>query len=108
MMTMSKRRKHNETLQGVQDKSLLSVKSSNEKTRLAKTKMLAANADELYDKFQDLAKGYHLLSILTAIGMFGSEILRSIDDSEVRKYLCDIIVEIAREALDDGEETETI
>jgi hypothetical protein len=108
MMTMSKRRKHNETLQGGQDKSLLSVKSSNDKAILAKTKMLAANADELYDKFQDLATGYNVLSILTAIGMVTAEILRSIDDSEVRKYLCDIIIEIAREALDDDEETETL
>src|SRR5262245_54753305 len=88
---------------GSQDKSLLSSKSSNEKVPLAKTKMLAATADELYDKFEDLAKGYNILSILTAIGMFTSEILRSIDDSEVRKYLYDIIVEIAREALDDEE-----
>jgi hypothetical protein len=93
---------------GVQDKSTLSLKSSNDKAPLAKTKMLAANADNLYDKFRDLAKGYNILSILTAIGMFTAEILRSIDDSEVRKYLCDIIFEIAREALDDDEETETL
>jgi hypothetical protein len=100
MMTMSKRRNME------QSKSQLSLTSGNEKSSLAKTKMLAANADELYDKFEDLAKGYNILAILTAIGMFTSEILRSIDDLEVRQYLCDIIVETVKKALDDEEEAE--
>jgi hypothetical protein len=81
---------------------------SNEQVTLVKTKMLAANADDLYDKFYDLAEGYNILSILTAIGMFTVELLRSIDDLEVRRYLCAIIVKMVNDALDDEEKTQTL
>jgi hypothetical protein len=55
-----------------------------------------------------LAEGYNILSILTAIGMFTVELLRSIDDLEVRRYLCVIIGKMVNDALDDEEKTQTL